>query len=96
MISFVPLSSGNTVDLGTGQTNAGLGNFVITPLAAGVSTTYTNTPFQISFLPVSYGSTTFGSDASNSCRAERCAQRRGERAFELDRHGDIQPCLPTA
>ena len=33
VVSFVPLSSGNSVDLGTGQTNASLGNFVITPLA---------------------------------------------------------------
>ena len=57
VVSFVPLSSGNSVDLSTGQTNAGLGNFVISPLADGVTTTYTNTPFQISFLPASYGST---------------------------------------
>ena len=58
VISYVPLSSGNSVDLSTGQTNAGLGNFVISPLATGVTTTYANTPFQISFLPASYGSDT--------------------------------------
>src|SRR5271157_1937086 len=64
VISFVPLSSNNSVDLSTGQTNAGLGNFVISPLATGVTTTYANTPYQISFLPASYGSdTTVGSDA---------------------------------
>ncbi len=55
VISYVPLNSNNAVDLSTGQTNVGLGNFVITPLASGVSTTYMNTPFQISFLPASYG-----------------------------------------
>lgn len=54
VISFVPLNKGNAVDLSTGQTNAGLGNFVITPLAAGVTTTYKDTRFQISFLPSSY------------------------------------------
>ena len=49
-----PLHSSNSVDLSSGTTNAGLGNFVISPLAAGTSTTYKNTPFQISFLPASY------------------------------------------
>ena len=29
VVSFVPLSSGNSVDLSTGQTNASLGNFVV-------------------------------------------------------------------
>jgi len=64
VINFVPLNNTNSVDLGTGQTNASVGNFVIKALANDVSTSYTNTPFQISFLPVSYGSTTFGTDAS--------------------------------
>ena len=63
VVSFVPLSSGNSVDLSTGQTNASLGNFVISPLAAGVTTTYSNTPIQISFLPASYGGTSISSDA---------------------------------
>jgi len=65
VVSFVPLSSGNSVDLGTGQTttNASLGNFVISPLADGVTTTYSNTPIQISFLPKSYNSTDVSSDA---------------------------------
>ena len=62
VISYVPLSTGNSVDLSTGQTNVGLGNFVITPLSSGVTTTYTNTPIQISFLPASYGSTSVGTD----------------------------------
>src|SRR5271165_307311 len=57
VISFVPglvpLDSTNSVDLSTGQTNASLGNFVIAPLGPGVSTTYKNTNFQISFLPAS-------------------------------------------
>ncbi|MGZ5975829.1 MAG: PEP-CTERM sorting domain-containing protein, partial [Isosphaeraceae bacterium] len=50
--------------LGTGQTttNASLGNFVISPLADGVTTTYSNTPIQISFLPASYGSTSLKGD----------------------------------
>ncbi len=56
VISFVPLNTGNNVDLSTGQTNLSLGNFVISPLAAGVTTTYKNTPFQISLLPAAYGS----------------------------------------
>ena len=56
VISYVPLQTGNSIDLSSGQTNAGLGNFVISPLAAGKSTTYMNTPFQISFLPASYNS----------------------------------------
>ncbi len=63
VVSFVPLSTGNSIDLSTGQTNAGLGNFVISPLAAGVTTTYSNTPIQISFLPASYGGTSISSDA---------------------------------
>jgi hypothetical protein len=62
VISYVPLSTNNTVDLGYGPTNVGLGNFVITPLAAGTTTTYKDTPFQISFLPASYNGTTVGSD----------------------------------
>ena len=63
VVSFVPLSTGNSVDLSTGQTNAGLGNFVISPLADGVTTTYSGTHFQISFLPASYGSTDVSSDS---------------------------------
>ena len=63
VVSFVPLSSGNSVDLSTGQTNAGLGNFVISPLADGATTTYSNTPIQISFQPQSYGGTSISSDA---------------------------------
>jgi hypothetical protein len=55
VISYVPLQSGNSVDSSTGVTNAGLGNFVITG-EPGKTTTYTNTPFQINFLPAMYGS----------------------------------------
>ena len=63
VISYVPLQSGNSIDLSSGSSNASLGNFVISPLADGKSTTYTNTPFQISFLPSSYnGDTTVGND----------------------------------
>src|SRR5271157_91096 len=61
VISFEPLSSGNSVDLSTGQTNASLGNFVIA--TDGVATTtYKDTPIQISFLPASYGSTSLKGD----------------------------------
>ena len=63
VVSFVPLSSGNSIDLSTGSTNASLGNFVISPLAAGATTTYSNTPIQISFQPQSYGGTSISSDA---------------------------------
>lgn len=63
VVSFNALSTGNSLDLSTGQTNASLGSFAIAPLAPGVSTTYNQTPFQISLLPASYGSTTFGTDA---------------------------------
>ncbi len=62
VISFVPLSSTQSVDLSTGSTNASLGNFVLSPLADGVTTTYSNTPVQISFLPSSYGSNSLGTD----------------------------------
>jgi hypothetical protein len=62
VVSFVPLSSGNSVDLSTGQTNVGLGNFQISALGSGVTTTYSNTPIQISFQPQSYGSTPISSD----------------------------------
>ena len=62
VVSFVPLSSGNSIDLSTGSTNASLGNFIISPLAAGATTTYSNTPIQISFLPQSYGGTSISSD----------------------------------
>ena len=51
-------------------------------------------PFQISFLPASYGSNVGKQRCSG--RGQRCAQRRGERAFELDRHGDVQPGARTA
>src|SRR5271165_3413208 len=60
VISFEPLNNANSVDLSTGQTNASLGNFVMAPLASDATTTYKDTPIQISFLPSSYGSTTFG------------------------------------
>ena len=63
MVSFVPLSSGNSVDLSTGQTNASLGNFVIQALGDGKTTTYENTPIQINFQPVSFGGTSLTSDS---------------------------------
>jgi hypothetical protein len=58
VISFVPLSNTNTVDMSSGTSNVGLGNFVVSPLAANTSTTYANTPFKISFLPASYNNDT--------------------------------------
>jgi len=63
VVSFVPLSSGNSVDFSTGQTNASLGNFVVQALGDGKTTTYNDTPIQIYFQPVSYGSTSISSDA---------------------------------
>ena len=50
MISFTPASQAG-VDLSSGSVNTGLGTFVVAPPAAGTSTTYTNTPFSITFLP---------------------------------------------
>ncbi len=50
VISFTPASQAG-VDLGSGSVNTGLGTFVVAPPAAGSSTTYTNTPFSITFLP---------------------------------------------
>ncbi len=64
VISYVPLSNSNSVDMSSGKTNVGLGNFVISPLAANTSTSYDNTPFKISFLPASYNNdTTVSKDA---------------------------------
>jgi hypothetical protein len=56
VVSFVPITP-NTADLASGATNAGLGNFVLSPLADGKSTTYKDTPFKITFLPSSYDGT---------------------------------------
>ena len=66
VISFVPslvASSSNSVDLSTGQSNVSLGNFIVAALAPGVTTTYKDTPFQINFLPASYGSSSISSDS---------------------------------
>ncbi|MGZ3336522.1 MAG: PEP-CTERM sorting domain-containing protein, partial [Isosphaeraceae bacterium] len=63
VVSFVPLSSGNSVNLSTGQTNVGLGNFVISPLADNATTTYDHTPIQISFQPQSYDGKSISSNA---------------------------------
>ena len=88
---LVPLNSSNAVDLSTGQTNVGLGNFVISPLASRLSTTYMNTPFQISFLPASYGG-----DSSVAMDkpvvARPVCSTAWSTVLELDGHGDLQPC----
>ncbi|MGB2612592.1 MAG: PEP-CTERM sorting domain-containing protein, partial [Isosphaeraceae bacterium] len=63
VISFVPLT-GNTVDLASGQTNVSLGNFVVSS-PGSASTTYTDTPFQISFLPQSYNHEAVNNDPQN-------------------------------
>ncbi len=59
VISFVPVGTTNNpyaeVDP---SSNVSLGSFQVSPLPAGQTTTYTNTPFQISFIPNSYGGTT--------------------------------------
>src|SRR5271157_4955041 len=62
VVSFDPLSSGNSVDLSTGKSNVSLGNFVIASPGTGATTNYDMTPFQISFLPAAYGSTPISSD----------------------------------
>jgi len=65
VISFVPNlvpTSSNTVDLSSGESNVSLGNFVIAPLAAGATTTYSNSPIQISFQPQSNGGTDVSGD----------------------------------
>jgi len=63
VVSFVPLISGNSVDLSTGSTNASLGSFVIQALGEGKTTTYNDTNFRINFQPVSYNGTSISSDA---------------------------------
>ena len=63
VVSLVPLTSGNSVELSTGQTNASLGNFVITSPGDNTTTTYHDTPIRISFQPQSYNGTSISSDA---------------------------------
>jgi hypothetical protein len=65
VISYVPLSQSgqNLVDLSGGTSNVGFGHFTISPLPPGTSTTYNNTPFQISVLPESFNGST---DVANS------------------------------
>lgn len=64
VISIVPLSTGNSVDLARGETNLALGMFVLSPLADGASTSYANTPFKFSFLPASYNGVKSGNNDS--------------------------------
>jgi hypothetical protein len=80
VISYVPLSSGNTVDLGPEQTqtNVSLGNFVISPLAASASTIYKDTPFQISFLPQSYNGEVINNDPQNPTTVVLTGKLNGE------------------
>lgn len=58
VISFVPVGTTNNpyaeVDP---NSNVSLGSFEVAPLPSGQTTTYANTPFQISFIPNSYGGT---------------------------------------
>jgi len=63
VISFIPLTTTNTVDPNSGPTNASLGEFYVNASAGSGTTTYNNTRFQISFVPVSYGSTSLGGDS---------------------------------
>lgn len=53
-ISFVPVQSA-TVDA---NSNISLGSFVVAGLPTGQSTTYNNTPFDLSLIPDSYNGTT--------------------------------------
>src|SRR4051812_38768440 len=62
VVSFVPITT-NAADLASGATNAGLGNFVLAPLAAGKMTTYKDTPFKISFLPSTYNGNSVATSA---------------------------------
>jgi len=59
VISFVPVGTTNNpyVEVDP-NSNVPLGSFQVSPLPAGQSTTYNNTPFQISFIPSSYGGST--------------------------------------
>jgi hypothetical protein len=58
VISFVPVGTTNNpyaeVDP---SSNVSLGSFQVAPLPDGQTTSYTNTPFQISFIPNSYAGT---------------------------------------
>jgi PEP-CTERM motif len=58
VISYVPVTNAE-VDP---TSNIPLGSFQVAALPTGQTTTYTNTPFEITFIPTSYG----GSDLSNS------------------------------
>jgi hypothetical protein len=51
VINFIPTTG--SVDLSGGASNASLGKFVVAPLPTSQTTTYTNTPFNITFLPQS-------------------------------------------
>jgi hypothetical protein len=53
VVNFVPVQSA-AIDP---NSNVPLGEFQVTKLPDGASTTYTNTPFEINFIPTSYGST---------------------------------------
>jgi hypothetical protein len=57
VISFVPVTNAQ-VDP---TSNLPLGSFQVAALPDGQTTTYSNTPFEISFIPVSYGGTAISS-----------------------------------
>jgi hypothetical protein len=60
VISFVPVgTTGNPyAQVDPTSSNIALGSFQVAPLPGNQTTTYTNTPFQINFIPNSYGGTT--------------------------------------
>ena len=59
VISFVPVgTTGNPFAQVDPNSNIPLGSFQVAPLPAGQSTTYNNTPCQISFIPNSYAGST--------------------------------------
>mgnify|MGYP001048855119 CR=1 FL=1 len=58
VITYIPVTSGAF----TSPSFLNLGFFQVAPLKAGQSTTYTNTPFSLTFLPSSVGGVNLGSD----------------------------------
>jgi hypothetical protein len=57
VISFVPVGTSGSPAAVDPNSNLPLGSFQVAALPDGSSTTYDNTPFQISFIPTSFGGT---------------------------------------
>jgi len=55
VISFVPVGTSGSPAQVDPNSNLPLGAFQVAALPDGTTTTYTNTPFQISFIPTSFG-----------------------------------------